>query len=72
MPNPIETMERVAVLEAKVSTLEETIKGMDAKIDSLLAIKNKGAGAFWLASILFGTGIIGLATTILNWVKDHV
>ena len=67
-----ESVERIAVLETKVASLEATIVSLEVKIDSLLSIKNKGAGAFWLASLLFGTGIVGAASMITDWIRAHV
>ena len=72
--------ERIAVLEAKVELLsvqvsthaEETrteYKTLESKLDDILALKNKGMGAIWLASALFGSGLIGLATVFVNWLK---
>lgn len=53
-------VERLARLEERVSALEDKIDKMDGKIDDLLALKYKGAGVFWLASILMGTGFFSL------------
>lgn len=71
MSNTVETVERIAVLETKVQSLETTITSLETKIDALLSIKNKGAGAFWLASLLFGTGIVGFFSMVVDWVKSH-
>ena len=54
--------ERTAVLEVTVKELKESVEAhakkqdkqyetIEAKMDDLLALKNKGMGAFWLASI---------------------
>jgi hypothetical protein len=40
---------------------------MNGKLDDLLALKNKGAGAFWLASALMGTGIVSFVLTLFNY-----
>lgn len=72
--------ERVAVLEAKVDLLsvqvsahaEETrgeYRTLESKLDDLLALKNKGMGAIWLASALIGSGLIGLVSMFVNWMK---
>ena len=42
---------------------------MDKKLDSLLTLKSKGAGAFWLASAILGTGIIGFLSHIGDWLR---
>ena len=65
----INNAERIVILEHKVKTLEDTISAMDAKLDSLLHLQAKGQGAFWVASALFGTGLLGLGTLVLNWFR---
>lgn len=62
--------ERIARLEERVHRLEETVYRIEDKLDELLAIRNKGAGAFWLASLLFGTSIMGAFFTLINWWKS--
>ncbi len=68
--------ERIASVESEVRGLsrridkvEGTLTDMDKKLDDLLVLRYKGAGAFWLASALVGTGIVGFFTQILNWFK---
>lgn len=39
------------------------------KLDELLAMRNKGIGAFWLASTLIGTGMVGMIVQLLSWWK---
>lgn len=74
------TAERVAVLESQVEHLNaqmvldraerrEEIGELSSKIDELLSLKHKGAGAFWLFGIIFGSGIIAAATAIVSWFK---
>lgn len=53
-------VERLAKLEERVSVLEDKIDKMDGKLDDLLALKYKGVGAFWLASLLVGTGFFSV------------
>lgn len=50
----------MARLEERVNALEEKVDAMNHKLDDLLALKYKGAGAFWLMTTLFGTGLFGL------------
>lgn len=52
--------------EHKQDTKDEFEK-VNSKLDDLLAIKHKGMGAFWLASALVGTGIIGFFWQVINW-----
>lgn len=65
---PVET-ERIAVLEVEVKHLRKTVEETNAKLDSLLELKSKGVGAFWLASALLGTGIVSALTTFISWMR---
>lgn len=49
--------------------VQERHDKMDKKLDDLLSMRDKGLGAFWLASALFGTGLIGLVGTWFDWWK---
>lgn len=59
--------ERVRTIEVKQEELASSIASMDAKLDELLALKNKGMGAFWLASILIGAAFTGIVTFVTSW-----
>lgn len=72
--------ERIAVLETKFSELSKKFdqhvletraenQSLEAKLDSLLEIKNKGLGALWLISGLVGSGIIGGILSFIQWIK---
>lgn len=61
--------ERLAVLEYKDSLREQQLASMDAKLDELLTLRSKGMGAFWLASALLGTGLIGVLYAVINYFK---
>lgn len=61
--------ERLAVVEVEVSSLKKDIEKMTEKLDELLALKAKGAGAFWLATSLFGVGFSVVITYITDWLK---
>lgn len=61
--------ERIAVLEHKVEAMEENLKGISQKLDTLLELKSKGLGAFWLVGLIFGSGIIGIAVTAFSFFK---
>jgi hypothetical protein len=60
---------RLAVLEHRVNNFDMKITAIDNKLDELLQLRSKGMGAFWLASSLFGTSILGLIITMVNWMK---
>lgn len=70
--------ERIASMEVEVRELkaafhthkEETniaMKGLNDKLDELLALRNKGAGVVWLISGLIGTGIMGACIQFFKW-----
>jgi hypothetical protein len=43
------------------------LSAIDGKLDGLTALRNKGIGAFWLASGLIGSGIIGTLVAFRDW-----
>lgn len=72
--------ERMAVVETEVKELKQQFTDhqsytsrefadINNKLDDLLALRNKGAGVFWLISSLIGAGIVGGAFQFLEWVK---
>lgn len=61
---------RLAVLEHRVNELDSKIDAIDKKLDELLQLRSKGMGAFWLASILVGTGLFGFFTTMMSWMSS--
>jgi hypothetical protein len=58
--------ERITAVETRLTALEKKAESMDSKLDELLALRYKGAGAFWLASALLGTGIVGFIQWIIG------
>lgn len=63
-------LERLAVLETKTTAMEETVRGMDMKLDELIAAKNMGQGVLWLffkAAALFAAVVAGA-----TWIANHV
>lgn len=74
--NGVNVEVRLALLESNferlLRELEERDKKAalrDKKLDELLELKNKGMGAFWLASLIIGTSLVTAATAVLNWFK---
>lgn len=59
--------ERIASLEVRVSDVQTKQGQINDKLDELLAMRNKGIGAFWLASTLLGTGIVGFIVQLVSW-----
>jgi len=65
----IEWAQRIAVLELEVKNLNTELSDVNKKLDELLQLRSKGVGAFWLASSLLGTGIVGALIMVFNWFK---
>lgn len=61
--------ERITALETEVGYLRTDLADISTKLDSLISLRDKGAGAFWLGTTLFGTSLIGLAAVIASWFK---
>lgn len=62
--------ERITALEVEVKSLKAELSSANQKLDELLALRNKGAGAFWLGTTLFGVSVMGFMSFILDWVKS--
>jgi len=60
---------QMAYLVAELRETNERQKQTNARLEDLLALRNKGLGAFWLATTLFGTSLIGIATVFMSWLK---
>lgn len=71
-------VERLTRMEVEVQALKESFdehkqetkekfNEINDKLDDLLTLRNKGAGVFWLITTLVGTGIIGGAWQVLNF-----
>lgn len=69
MSKPFTQVERITALEVQVESLTKKVDSMDSKLDDLIGLRNKGAGAFLLASALFGTTLVGLVTLVISWFK---
>lgn len=62
-------VERIAILETKFDRMDEHIQDVSQKLDTLLELKSKGLGAFWLVGLIFGSGILGIAVTAFSFFK---
>ena len=62
--------ERLALLEYKDELREKQLTEINEKLDELLALRQKGMGAFWLASSLLGTGIVGAILMFVNYIRN--
>lgn len=61
--------ERLSALEVEVKQLQTTMQDVDTKLDDLLALRHKGMGAFWLATSLLGTSLMGILGHLFGWFK---
>ncbi len=61
--------ERLTALETDMKHMSATLDEIDAKLDGLISLRDKGAGMFLLASALFGSGIVGAVTAMWHWWK---
>lgn len=61
--------ERIGVLEYQMAELMLQSDRIETKLDELLQLKSKGMGAFWLASTLLGTGVIGIVVALVSWMR---
>lgn len=61
--------ERIAILETKFDQMEEHIQDISKKLDTLLELKSKGLGAFWLVGLIFGSGVLGLIMAAMSFFK---
>jgi hypothetical protein len=62
--------ERITAVEVRLLAVEKTVEGMDKKLDDLLALRYKGQGAFWLAAMLLGTGIVGAISQLIHYLRS--
>ncbi len=65
MSNGKTQAERIAALETQMGYIKAELEQSNRKLDDLLALRNKGLGAFWLMTMLFGTSVFGL----FSWFK---
>ncbi len=61
--------ERIAKLEERVDELSTRMGRVEEKLDQLLELKNKGAGAFWLVSLIIGSGLITAVVEAFHWFR---
>lgn len=68
--------ERMAKMEVELTHLSNAVEKLtglvekqDEQLRELLALRNKGAGVFWLASVLFGTSLFGAVSVLWKWLN---
>lgn len=62
--------ERLAVIEHRLNTVESNYKAIDQKLDQIVSLRDRGMGAFWLASALVGIGGLSLVSVVFKWIKE--
>lgn len=62
--------ERIAALETQMEFIKAELTESNRKLDDLLALRNKGAGAFWLMTSLFGASLMGFVSLFFDWWKS--
>ena len=64
-------VERLTRLETEMEQHKTQTREINRKLDELLSLRSKGVGAFWLASALTGTGILGLVAGMIDFFRVH-
>lgn len=65
----VEVRELKTAFEEHKKETKEDLSEVNRKLDDLLVLRNKGAGVFWLVSLLFGAGIVSFAAQVWQWLK---
>jgi hypothetical protein len=68
-PPDVEVEISHAVMNAKLEILSGKVDELTATVHELVAMKNKGLGAFWLASIIIAAAFTGLVSAIGTWLR---
>lgn len=64
-------LERIAILETKLTSTEIKLTSIEEKLDQLLELKSKGMGALGLASLVIGSGALGIIWMIVNFFRGN-
>ena len=68
----MEPSERLAIVEHRLSAVEKNYQGIDQKLDQLISLRDKGVGAFWVASALAGVGGLSIVSIAFKWFKTYL
>ncbi len=63
--------ERLAVVETELAGMKAMLTEVRDSQRDMVALRNKGIGAFWVASTLLGTSIVGTLTFAWEWIGKH-
>lgn len=61
--------ERITALEVKVDVLVQELRETNKNLNDLLALRNKGAGVFWIVTTLFGASLVSGIHALTLWMK---
>lgn len=65
-----ELIERVVGLEKDVGALKDDMQEVKADVKRIVALVERGKGAFWLALFLSGSAGAGVAK-LVGWLQTH-
>lgn len=63
--------ERIGRLDERVDELSTRMGRVEDKLDQLLSLKNKGAGAFWLVGLIISSGVLTAVIEVIRWLFRH-
>ncbi len=66
----LDELQRLAVVETKVSAVERRLCDIDGKLDELIEAKNLGRGALWL--FLKIAALISAVMAAVAWASQHL
>ena len=58
-----------AVMNHKLETLEAKVDELTNSVQELIALKHKGLGAFWLASIILAGAFTAMISAVGAWFR---
>ena len=67
----VEVRELKKVFEEHKEHTNNELDNINNKLDDLLALRNKGAGVFWLVSGLLGSAVIGTIFQFISWFRGN-
>jgi len=61
--------ERITALEVQVKHLVDELHQTNKNLNDLLALRNKGAGVFWIVTTIFGASLVSGLHALTLWLK---
>jgi ferritin-like metal-binding protein YciE len=65
----VEVRELKKAFEEHKQETRDDLAEIKTQLADLLELKNKGMGAFWLASAVVGSGIVSIIWQFINWLR---